>query len=171
MIIPRSINYISRMKSDELFVLFMLAIVLLSAWFAELCGVPKLIGAFFIGMVFAETKIIDRMEKKISPIRDAFVAIFFVSFGMLIDPGMFIPVLPVIALAIVLILTAEMIIMPMVSYLIGFNRRASVQIGASFSARGGESVMGGQGRRAQPHCWRHHLRHVSPMPLFHKEEL
>ncbi|MCE5297154.1 MAG: hypothetical protein LLG16_08660, partial [Euryarchaeota archaeon] len=49
--------------------------------------------------------------------------------------------LPVIAMAIVLMLIAEMMVMPVISYLIGFNRRASVQIGASFSARGGESVM------------------------------
>jgi monovalent cation:H+ antiporter-2, CPA2 family len=140
-VIPRVIGYLTKMKSDELFVIFMLAVVLLSAWFAEECGVPKLIGAFFIGMVFAETKIMDRMEKKIAPLRDAFVAIFFVSFGMLIDPSMFFPVLPVIAIAIVLMLLAEMVVMPVIAYLIGFNRRASVQIGASFSARGGESVM------------------------------
>jgi len=140
-VVPRVIGYIAKMQSDELFVIFMLAVVLLSAWFAEYCGVPKLIGAFFIGMVFAETKIMDRMEKKIAPLRDAFVAIFFVSFGMMIDPSMFIPVIPVIILAMVLILLAEMVVMPMIAYLIGFNRRASVQIGASFSARGGESVM------------------------------
>ncbi|OPY32587.1 MAG: putative cation:proton antiport protein [Methanomassiliicoccales archaeon PtaU1.Bin124] len=140
-VIPRTVTYLSKMKSDEMFVLFMLGIVFCSAAFADYCGVPKLIGAFFIGMVFAETKVMDRMEKKISPLRDAFVAIFFVSFGMMIDPPMFITMMPVVIVAVVLILLAEMVIMPFVAYLIGFNKGASVTIGASFSARGGESVM------------------------------
>ena len=140
-VIPRTVNYLAKMKSDEMFVLFMLGIVFCSAAFADYCGVPKLIGAFFIGMVFAETKVMDRMEKKIAPLRDAFVAIFFVSFGMMIDPPMFITMLPVVIAAILLIILAEMIVMPFMAYLIGFNRGASVTIGASFSARGGESVM------------------------------
>ena len=140
-VIPRTVRYLDRMKSDEMFVLFMLGVVFSSAAFAQYCGVPTLIGAFFIGMVFAETRVMDRMEKKIAPLRDAFVAIFFVSFGMLIDPPMFITMLPVVVVAILLILLAEMIVIPFVAYLIGFNRGASVTIGASFSARGGESVM------------------------------
>ncbi len=88
-VIPTTVTKLQKMESDELFVLFMLGVILLSAAFAEVCGVPPLIGAFFIGMTFAETKVMDRMEKRIAPLRDAFVAIFFVSFGMLIDPSMF----------------------------------------------------------------------------------
>jgi CPA2 family monovalent cation:H+ antiporter-2 len=140
-IIPRTVRYLSKMQSDEMFVLFMLGVVFLSTAFATFCGVPPLIGAFFIGMVFAETKVMNRMERKIAPIRDAFVAIFFISFGMLINPALFLPLLPVIILAVVLLITAELLVMPFVAYLIGFNRRAAVTIGASFSARGGESVM------------------------------
>ncbi|MEI6796010.1 MAG: cation:proton antiporter [Methanomassiliicoccales archaeon] len=140
-VIPRTVQYLSKMKSDEMFVLFMLGVVFLSTAFATFCGVPALIGAFFIGMVFAETKVMNRMERKIAPIRDAFVAIFFISFGMLINPSLFLPLLPVIVLAVVLLITAELLVMPFVAYLIGFNRRAAVTIGSSFSARGGESVM------------------------------
>jgi CPA2 family monovalent cation:H+ antiporter-2 len=140
-VIPTTVRYLNKMKSDEMFVLFMLGVVFLSASFATFCGVPPLIGAFFIGMVFAETKVMDRMEKKIAPLRDAFVAVFFVSFGMLIDPAMIGPVIFVIPVAVGLIILAEIIIMPQVAYLIGFNRGASMTIGSCFSARGGESVM------------------------------
>ena len=45
-VILRTISYILRhMKSDELFILFMLGVIFLSAEVAELCGVPMLIGA------------------------------------------------------------------------------------------------------------------------------
>ena len=140
-VIPRTISYIQHMKSDELFILFMLGAIFLSAEVAELCGVPMLIGAFFIGMTFAETKVMARVEKKVTPLKDAFVAIFFVAFGMLINPSMIYPILGIVAIAIVLIIVDEMLIMSMVAYLVGFPRRVATSIGASFTARGGESLM------------------------------
>jgi Kef-type K+ transport system membrane component KefB len=141
LVIPRVIARLQMMKSDEMFVLFMLGVICLSAAFAEACGVPPLIGAFFIGMTFAETKVMKRSEKIITPLRDAFVAMFFVSFGMLIDPSLFGSVLGIIAIAVLLIIIDEILIMSAIAYLVGFSRRAATSVGASFSARGGESIM------------------------------
>ncbi|MDW5561903.1 MAG: cation:proton antiporter [Methanomassiliicoccus sp.] len=140
-VIPRTIARLQMMKSDELFVLFMLGAICLSAAFAELCGVPALIGAFFIGMSFAETKVMKRSEKIITPLRDAFVAMFFVSFGMLIDPSLFGSVITIIVISVVIIIIDEILIMSAVAYIVGFGRRAATSVGASFSARGGESIM------------------------------
>ncbi len=140
-VVPRVIARLQRMKSDEMFVLFMLGAICLSAAFAELCGVPALIGAFFIGMTFAESKITLRAERIIVPLRDAFVAMFFVAFGMLIDPSLFGSVWVIIVMAVVLITVDEILIMSALAYLVGFGRRAATSVGASFSARGGESIM------------------------------
>lgn len=140
-VVPRVIAHLQMMRSDELFVVFMLGAICLSAAFAQLCGVPALIGAFFIGMTFAESKVSKRAEKIIVPLRDAFVAMFFVSFGMLIDPSMFGSVLGIIIVAVLLISIDEILIMSVLAYLVGFGRRAAASVGASFSARGGESIM------------------------------
>ncbi len=141
LIIPYVVKRLDKMKSDELFVLFMIGVIAITAAIAEYCGVPALIGAFFIGITFAETRITKRLERKIAPLRDAFVAIFFVSFGMFIDPSMFGSVWVIIVVAVVIILMNEIIVMSIAAYLVGFGRREAVSIGASFSARGGESVM------------------------------
>ncbi len=141
LIIPYVVKRLDKMKSDELFVLFMIGVIAMTAAIAEYCGVPALIGAFFIGITFAETRITKRLDRKIAPLRDAFVAIFFVSFGMFIDPSMFGSVWVIIIIAVVIILFNEIIVMSIAAYLVGFGRRESVSIGASFSARGGESVM------------------------------
>jgi CPA2 family monovalent cation:H+ antiporter-2 len=141
LVIPRSIVYLKRIKSRELLVLFALAIVCLSAAFAEICGVPPLIGAFFIGMVFADTHIMPRIENTLAPVRDAFVAIFFVSFGMLIDLGELGQVIWIAIAAVVIILIDEIVIMSTVAYLIGFSRRAAFSLGSAFTARGGESIL------------------------------
>lgn len=140
-VIPRTTARLQMMKSDELFVLFMLGAICLSAAFAELCGVPALIGSFFIGMSFAETKVMKRSEKIITPLRDAFVAMFFVSFGMMIDPSLFGSVAAIIVVAVAIIIIDEILIMSAVAYIVGFGRRAAASVGASFSARGGESIM------------------------------
>ncbi len=140
-VIPYVVKRLDKMKSDEMFVLFMLGIIALTAGIAEYCGVPSLIGAFFIGITFAETRVTKRLDRKIAPLRDAFVAIFFVSFGMFINPAMFGSVWSIIVIAVVIILVDEIIIMSIVAYLVGFPRREAVSIGSSFSARGGESVM------------------------------
>jgi CPA2 family monovalent cation:H+ antiporter-2 len=141
LVIPYVIKRLDKMKSDEMFVLFMLGVIAMTAAIAEFCGIPSLIGAFFIGITFAETRITKRLERKIAPLRDAFVAIFFVSFGMFIDPSMFGSVWSIIVIAVCLIILDEIIIMSITAYLVGFPRREAVSIGACFSARGGESVM------------------------------
>jgi CPA2 family monovalent cation:H+ antiporter-2 len=141
LVIPRSVRYLKRIKSREMLVLFALAIVCLSAAFAEICGVPPLIGAFFIGMVFADTQIVQRIESTLAPVRDAFVAIFFVSFGMLIDLGQLGQIMGIAIVAAVIILIDEIVIMSSIAYLIGFSRRAAVSLGSAFTARGGESIL------------------------------
>lgn len=53
---PRSAKYLKRLKNEELFVLFALGLVFLSTSLAEVAGVPAMIGAFFLGMIFTETR-------------------------------------------------------------------------------------------------------------------
>ena len=140
-IIPRVSVHLTKIKSDELFVLFGLGMVFLSSALAEFCGVPSIIGAFFMGMVFAETKIADRLETKLGSIRDAFVAIFFVLFGMLIDPAMFPSIFWIVVIAVPLVIIGDLLVTGALAFLLGFSGRAATSMGASMCGRGAESVM------------------------------
>jgi len=140
-IIPRTVKQLKKIKSDEMFVLFALGIVFLSAALAEISNVPAIIGAFFIGMVFAETQISERFEQKISPFRDAFVAVFFVSFGMLIDPAMFSSVMWIVVIAVPLVIINDVFITAALAYFLGFSAKGAVSMGTSLCGRGAESVM------------------------------
>jgi CPA2 family monovalent cation:H+ antiporter-2 len=104
-------------------------------------GVPAIIGAFFLGMVFAETKFADRLELKLSSFRDAFVAIFFVLFGMLIDPAMFPSIILIVVAAVPLVIISDLLVTGALAYLLGFSGRAATSMGASMCGRGAESVM------------------------------
>ncbi len=140
-VIPNVMKNLNKIKNDELFVLFALGVVFLSAALAEISHVPGIIGAFFLGMVFAETKLSKRFEEKISPFRDAFVAIFFISFGMLIDPAMFSEVIWMVAIAVLLVIINDVFITAALAYFLGFSSRGSTALGTSLCGRGAESIM------------------------------
>lgn len=140
-VIPRTIKHLELIKSNEMFVLFALGLVFLSAALATASGIPAIIGAFFLGMIFAETKLSERFEDRIAPFKDAFVAIFFVSFGMLIDPNMFGMVLPIVIIAIPLVILGDLIFTSGLAYLLGFSPKGATFMGASMCGRGAESVM------------------------------
>ncbi len=140
-VIPRAAHLFERIKSQELFVLFALGIVFLSAALAEQFRIPAIIGAFFIGMVFADTKIAARFENKLESLRDAFVAVFFLSFGMMIDPAMFPLVALMVAVAIPLIFLNDFLLTATLAYFIGFSGRASAAIGSSMLGRNEEAIL------------------------------
>ena len=140
-VVPRVAVHLKKIKSDELFTLFALGTVFLSAALAEVSGVPAIIGAFFMGMVFAETKSAERFEAKLSSFRDAFVAIFFVLFGMLINPAMFPNVIWIVVAAVPMVIIGDLFITGALAYLLGFSGRAASFMGASMCGRGAESVM------------------------------
>jgi CPA2 family monovalent cation:H+ antiporter-2 len=87
-LIPRLLHAIVHMGSRELFRLAVLAIALGIAFgAAKLFDVSFALGAFFAGMVLAESELSQRATEETLPLRDAFAVLFFVSVGMLFDPN------------------------------------------------------------------------------------
>jgi monovalent cation:H+ antiporter-2, CPA2 family len=86
-LIPRVLHYVAHTGSRELFRLAVLSLALGVAYgAAELFGVSISLGAFFAGMVLAESELSHRAAEESLPLRDAFAVLFFVSVGMLFDP-------------------------------------------------------------------------------------
>lgn len=87
-VIPRVLHYVARSGSRELFRLAVLAIALGVAYgSAELFGVSFALGAFFAGMILAESPLSHQAAEETLPLRDAFAVLFFVSVGMLFNPS------------------------------------------------------------------------------------
>jgi len=140
-IAPKAFHYFEAIQGDELFVLFALSIVFLSSAFAEYMGIPPAIGAFLVGMAFAETRLRDKLHSQMLSMKDAFVAIFFVSFGMLVDPRVFLQVAPMIALAVPLVIMNEAFVLGTLAYFVGFTHRVAISLGTGFLGRGEDAVM------------------------------
>jgi CPA2 family monovalent cation:H+ antiporter-2 len=86
-VIPWILHRTAHTGSRELFRLGVLAIALGVAFgAAKLFGVSLALGAFFAGMVLAESELSHRAAEESLPLRDAFAVLFFVSVGMLFNP-------------------------------------------------------------------------------------
>ncbi|MGG6343860.1 YbaL family putative K(+) efflux transporter [Stenotrophomonas indicatrix] len=90
-VIPWILERIAGTGSRELFTLSVLAIALGVAFgSAMLFGVSFALGAFFAGMLLNESELSHKAASDSLPLRDAFAVLFFVSVGMLFNPGILI---------------------------------------------------------------------------------
>jgi CPA2 family monovalent cation:H+ antiporter-2 len=105
-VIPRILDYVADTRSRELFTLTVLVIALgIAVGSALIFSVSMPLGAFLAGMVVGRSDYSLRAASEALPMRDAFAVLFFVSVGMLLDPGALIasPGLVIGALGVVLI--------------------------------------------------------------------
>jgi CPA2 family monovalent cation:H+ antiporter-2 len=76
---------ILRSDSSELLIFTSLFIALASAWLTSELGLSMALGAFTAGLVLGETEFRHQLAADIRPFKDVFLALFFVTIGMLLD--------------------------------------------------------------------------------------
>lgn len=136
-LIPGILHYTAHTGQRELFRLGVLATALGVAWgSATFFGVSFALGAFFAGMVMAGSSLSAQAMKDTLPLRDAFAVLFFVSVGMLFDPGVILSA-PLSLLATVIIIIG---VKASVAYglvrAFGHDRRVAMTIAASLAQIG-----------------------------------
>ena len=84
-IFPPLIDRVATMENREILLLSILGICFGYALFANVMGLSVAIGAFLAGVLVAESKSAEVARVLSNPIKDMFVAIFFISVGALMD--------------------------------------------------------------------------------------
>ena len=87
LIIPTLLRIVKKHLNDETLIILALGLCLGMVLTAEEAGFSSALGAFVMGSILAETAESHRIEKLMTPLKNVFAAIFFVSVGMLIDPA------------------------------------------------------------------------------------
>ena len=87
LIVPTLIRKIKKHLNDETLIILALGLCLGMVLSAEEAGFSSALGAFVMGSILAETVESHRIEKLMTPLKNVFAAIFFISVGMLIDPS------------------------------------------------------------------------------------
>ncbi|MCX7924872.1 MAG: cation:proton antiporter [Fimbriimonadales bacterium] len=84
-IVPTLLRWIVASDSREIPVLGSLFIALLMSYITQSLGLSPALGAFVAGIIISETPYSHQITANIIPFRDSFLALFFISVGMLVD--------------------------------------------------------------------------------------
>ena len=129
LLIPRLLNLVAKFQRKE-----MLLVAVLGLCFGFCLLVIKLqysvaLGAFLIGAIMAESRHIHTIEKLIEPVKDMFIAIFFVTIGLLLDPMIIWKYALPISIISVAVIIGKVVSCSMGTFITGHDGRTSMRVG------------------------------------------
>jgi monovalent cation:H+ antiporter-2, CPA2 family len=116
-------------SNNEAVLLIVLGLVFGLSIVSNLLGFSMAIGAFLMGVIIADTKSIDKIVEIVSPIKDMFAAIFFVSMGAFIDITQFVSFLFPALLVTVLMIVGKMLGCGLGTRIFGYDISTSLKVG------------------------------------------
>lgn len=108
-LIPQFLRKAKKLMNDETLLITALAMCFGMVVFASAVGFSSAFGAFVMGSILAETLEAQKIEHLVSPVKNLFGAIFFVSVGMMVDVNLIIEYIVPILCTIVAIMLGQTI--------------------------------------------------------------
>ena len=148
-LMPPTLAAVARSGVRELFVIGAVFFCLGSAVVTAALGLSAALGAFLAGILISESEYSHHIAAEITPFRDLFSSLFFVSIGMLLDPG-FVAAHPGLVLgATAAVILLKTVIAAGCALAIGYPLRVAIIVGLGLSQIGEFSfVLGRLGREA-----------------------
>jgi len=106
-VVPRLLGRVARTGNMELLVLVMMVLAIGTAVLTAAAGLSIALGAFLAGLLVNESESCHEILVKILAVRDIFVAIFFASIGLLIQPRFLITQIPTILILVFLVVVGN----------------------------------------------------------------
>lgn len=135
-LIPTFLRKNRKWINDEILLIVALAFCFGMAVLAVKSGFSAAFGAFVVGSILAETVEAERIGKLVSPVKDLFGAIFFVSVGMLVEPGILVSYAWPIAAIICTIIIGQSVFGTIGYLASGLNFRDALRCGLSMTQIG-----------------------------------
>lgn len=135
-VVPRLLNYVAKFKSNEMLLITVVGLCFGVSLLAVKLGYSVALGAFLIGAIIAEARQIAKIEALTHPVRDLFSAVFFVSIGLLIDPGVLVQYAVPILLITGAVIFGKVITCSLGTFLAGHDRHTSLRVGMGLAQIG-----------------------------------
>ena len=113
-----------------------IAICLGTAELAELAGFSVALGAFLAGLSISGLDDLHDTQAQLMPLRDAFVALFFVSPGALVDPRVIFSNLPLLATMLAMVVVVKFVVWGSVVWLFRFSISTAIVVAAGLTQIG-----------------------------------
>jgi CPA2 family monovalent cation:H+ antiporter-2 len=135
-VIPPFLRRVKRTCNSELLLLVAIAICLGTAALAQAAGFSVALGAFLAGVSISSLPDLHDAHAQLVPLRDAFVALFFVSLGTLINPTVLLQSLPLLGLMLLLIVVGKFLVWTMIVWLFRYPVRTAILVAAGLTQIG-----------------------------------
>jgi monovalent cation:H+ antiporter-2, CPA2 family len=106
-VVPRLLGRVARAGNTELLVLVMMVLAIGTAVLTAAAGLSIALGAFLAGLLVNESESSHEILVRILAIRDIFVAVFFASIGLLIQPQFLASQIPTILILVLLVVVGN----------------------------------------------------------------
>lgn len=136
LLVPRFMRAVVSLGRAETTLIAAIGVSFAAALIALGFGYSVALGAFVAGSLVAESGEAHKVEVLVHPVRDVFAAIFFVSVGMLLDPGVMRAHLGTILLFTLLVVAGKTVAASVGAFLTGVGLRPAVQAGLSLAQIG-----------------------------------
>jgi CPA2 family monovalent cation:H+ antiporter-2 len=136
-LLPLLFGYVARSGSSELFLLVVFATALLTAFASSaIFGLSLALGAFVGGVVVSESDLSHQAAAEITPFRDLFAVLFFVSVGMLVDPTALVAELPLIGVLVAIAVAVKGGLIAVFGRVAGLPVRSALLLGGAMAQVG-----------------------------------
>ena len=139
--VPKFVNLIGKTNQHDVLVVAILGVAFGLSFLAFEIGISVATGAFFAGVLIAESKVHSVTRVLTTPLKDMFGAIFFVSIGALMDitkiPALIVPALMLIVVSI----GAKFLTVYLSSRSQGYDTQTSLKTAFGLSSSGGELAL------------------------------
>jgi CPA2 family monovalent cation:H+ antiporter-2 len=135
-ILPGLLTRVAKTRNDELFLLVALAIALGAAALTQAAGLSLALGAFLAGLLINESDYAHETLARLLPLRDAFVALFFVTVGALIDLRAIATNLPLLGALVGLVIVGKFAIWTTVTLVFGQPLWTAILVGVGLTQIG-----------------------------------
>jgi len=128
-LLPWLLGRIGGMRSRELFLLTILVLCLGAAVGTQILGLSMVFGAFLIGLVLRGPQFGYQATAEITPLRDIFATLFFITMGMLLDPKFLLENWSLVLVTVLIVLTVKILVVFCIVRLFGHSNRIAVLTG------------------------------------------
>jgi CPA2 family monovalent cation:H+ antiporter-2 len=135
-VIPPILRRVKSMNNPELFLLIGIAVCLGTAALAQAIGFSVALGAFLAGLSISGSDDLHDAHTQLTSLRDAFVALFFVSLGTLIDPKVLFQNLPLLGFMLLLIVVGKFLVWVIIVRLFRYPLRTAIPVAAGLTQIG-----------------------------------
>lgn len=132
-VLPFIFARVAALQNREAFILTVATVALGTAYVSSLFGLSLALGAFVAGVVVSESDLSHQILGEVEPLRDIFAGLFFVSVGMLVDPGFVFRNLPLVILTMFLIVAAKGLMVWGIAWLFRYPARQAMLIGVTLA--------------------------------------